>query len=103
METGDRVIILHKVKQVSETLDYALIKLAANHAVIRELRGFGLLRGIRLKRDVDIHEVIGKLRAAGLLVIPSGDAVIRLAPPLIITKPDIMQAIEIIDNILQPY
>ena len=94
---------LRSVQKAAAVLNEALLKLSSNHIIIRELRGFGLLRGIRLRQDIDIPMVIDQLRQAGLLVISSGENIIRLAPPLIITTAEISQAIKILDSILGKY
>lgn len=94
---------LHSVQHASGILDDALVHLASNCTVIKELRGVGLLRGIQLADDVDVSQVIAQLRTAGLLVIPSGDGVIRLAPPLTIKKADIRNAVDILHAVFRTY
>lgn len=94
---------LTHVQRMSKILDEELMKLASNRPVIKELRGLGLLRGIRLRNSVDLKEVIANLRTAGMLVVPSGESVIRLAPPLIVGKLHIAEAINILDQVLSRY
>ena len=37
----------------------------------------------------------------GLLTVPASDNIVRLTPPLIITKDDVDQAMEIINNVIK--
>jgi acetylornithine/N-succinyldiaminopimelate aminotransferase len=71
-------------------------KLAALHDryphVIAEVRGQGLLMGLKLR--VPNADFASAARAQHLLVIPAGDNVVRLLPPLIITASEINAAIE---------
>ncbi|WP_026606891.1 aspartate aminotransferase family protein [Methylocapsa acidiphila] len=60
-------------------------------AVIAEIRGEGLMRGIALK--VPVNEFAAAARAEKLLVIPAGDNVARLLPPLIVGEAEISEAI----------
>jgi LysW-gamma-L-lysine/LysW-L-ornithine aminotransferase len=63
-----------------------------NSPIVREVRGKGLMIGIELKRKST--EYIRALQDDGLLVFPSGSLVIRLLPPLTITREQIDMAVE---------
>jgi len=60
--------------------------------VIEAVRGEGLMLG--LKCAVSNTAFVAVARAARLLVIPAGDNVVRLLPPLIITEADVSEAVE---------
>ncbi|GBU16003.1 MULTISPECIES: aspartate aminotransferase family protein [Methylobacterium] len=60
--------------------------------VIEAVRGEGLMLG--LKCAVSNTAFVAAARAARLLVIPAGDNVVRLLPPLIITEADVSEAVE---------
>ena len=49
---------------------------------IIELRGAGLLRGLRLGDEIAVGEVTRVLRDRYLLCVPAADNVLRLLPPL---------------------
>ncbi len=66
--------------------------------LVVELRGKGLLRGIKL--SLDPKPVQGIARDKGLLVGVAGDNVLRFAPPLIIEPDHVSQAIAILDATL---
>ena len=64
-----------------------------------EARGVGLMLGLETK--ISAYELNEKLSAAGLLLAPAGDSVLRVVPPLIITEVHIDEAIEIFRQNLQ--
>jgi len=70
----------------------------ANNEII-EVRGVGLLLGVKTKKNN--MDVILALRKNKLLSIPADDNIIRLLPPLIITKNEVDIAINIIDKTLK--
>jgi acetylornithine/N-succinyldiaminopimelate aminotransferase len=67
--------------------------------VFTEVRGLGLMAGLRCAEGVPSGEMVGKLREAGLLSIGAGENVVRLAPPLIIDDSHIAEAIAILDRV----
>ena len=48
----------------------------------------------------DPADVVARARAAGLLLSAAGSNVVRFVPPLIVGKPEIDEAIEILDRVL---
>ena len=71
---------LEGVRQRAARLDAGLRALAARSPMVRELRGLGLIRGVRLEGDV--AAVATRARELGLLVVAAGPDVVRLLPPL---------------------
>src|SRR6202142_1033641 len=69
-----------------------LESLMANHKIIKEVRGLGLMLGMELRFEV--HNVILKAQAKGVLVLDAGRTVVRLLPPLVIEKQQIDKAID---------
>jgi acetylornithine/N-succinyldiaminopimelate aminotransferase len=65
-------------------------------AVITEMRGEGLLLGMRA--GVPNGEFVAALRAEKLLAAAAGDNVVRLLPPLVVTEDDLAEAVERIDR-----
>jgi acetylornithine/N-succinyldiaminopimelate aminotransferase len=62
---------------------------------VLELRGKGLLAGIKLPDSIVVREFVARLRDDHqMLSQGAGENVLRLLPPLIITEPDIEEAIE---------
>ena len=61
--------------------------------LIDEIRGVGLMLGIKLNQKIDTNEFVKKLIEEGLLAIPAGENVIRVLPPLIIESKHVTEAI----------
>ena len=90
---------LEKVYKVSNYLWDNLKSLQEQYDEILDVRGAGLLLGIKTKRN---NQEISKFFSdEGLLTIPASDNIIRIAPPLIITENEVDKAIKIIKNVLQ--
>ena len=70
--------------QVGEHLRAAFERELGTHPGLKEIRGKGLMIGIDLK--VPCSELMGRAAEAGLLISVTADSVIRLVPPLIMTK-----------------
>ncbi|ANB56138.1 transaminase, acetylornithine/succinylornithine family protein [Anoxybacillus sp. B7M1] len=65
---------------------------------VREVRGLGLLIGIEC--ETDVAKLIPLIHEKGLLVLPAGANVIRLVPPLIVTKEELDRAVAILKEVL---
>ena len=81
---------------MSQYLWQKLKKLEQYYEEIVEIRGAGLLLGIKTKKNNIM--ISNLLRQNKLLSVPAGDNVIRLAPPLIISKKHVDEAIKILDE-----
>ncbi|MFS0655943.1 acetylornithine transaminase [Bacillus sp. 179-C3.3 HS] len=66
--------------------------------IVKDVRGKGLMAGIECHQPV--ADSITALRQHGLLVLPAGPNVIRLLPPLNVTKTEVDQAVETILHVL---
>jgi acetylornithine/N-succinyldiaminopimelate aminotransferase len=87
---------LKNVYMISEYLWKKLKELEYHYDEIVDVRGAGLLLGIKTKQNnVMISNILKKNK---LLSVPAGDNVIRLAPPLIINKKHADEAINILDE-----
>ena len=89
---------LESVNKVAKELWTQLRDLAADHpVVIEEIRGSGLMIGIKCK--IDSSDLRGKLLDARMLSVGAADNVIRILPPLIIENSHIDEAIHILGNV----
>ena len=90
MQKVDRVAryFWNKLKQLENTYDE-----------IVEVRGVGLLLGIKTKNN-NVNFSLA-LRKNKLLSVPADDNVIRFTPPLIITNAEVDKAISIIEQSLK--
>lgn len=88
---------LDRMKQNALLLKQRLAELRDRHAaVIAEVRGEGLLMGLRMVPPVS--EMVDELRAEKMITVAAGDNVVRLLPPLIIGENEISEAIARIDR-----
>jgi len=95
----DELGLLDHVREMGAHLGSALLRLAERRRPkTRGARGRGLLQGVII--DGDPTDVVVRARAAGLLLSLAGANVVRFVPPLIVGKPEIDEAIEILDRVL---
>ena len=95
----EKLDLLAHVNEVASYLEEKLDELAAKHDCIKERRGKGLMQGLELSGK-PVGEVITAAREKGLLVISAEHNVLRMLPPLVITKEDVDKAVAIIDSCL---
>ena len=69
--------------------------------VIKEIRGIGLLIGIKV--NVDLGNFINKLTNNKLLTIRAAENVVRILPPLNVKKREIDQALRILNKVCSEY
>lgn len=90
---------MNQVDKKGRYIWHKLKDLENNYEEIIEVRGAGLLLGIKTKtNNLVINELFSR---NGLLCIPAGDNIIRLAPPLIISFDEIDQGLQIIEKTLK--
>ena len=65
-------------------------------AVVAEVRGEGLLMGLRMVPPVS--EMVDELRNEKMITVAAGDNVVRLLPPLIIGEAEVAEAVARIDR-----
>ena len=93
---------LDNVKKISEYFDQELIVLKKKYSkVISEVRGRGLLKGLKLR--VDNTKFVEILMKYKMLVVKAEEQVIRLFPALIVSKKEIDEAISKIDKACKEY
>ena len=80
--------LLHNVLKRSTQIEEGLDILTKEHSnIITGHRGIGLLQGIILNEEViDAKKITISAFDKGLLVVPAGINVVRIVPPLIISK-----------------
>lgn len=90
--------VLAGVKAAGDYLAKRLKALAAKHGAVKDVRGLGLAQGMEL--DTEAAPVIRACIEKGLLLIGAGPKVIRFVPPLIVTKEQIDEGMDILDCVL---
>jgi acetylornithine/N-succinyldiaminopimelate aminotransferase len=93
---------LDEVKRKAGLLRQRLAELAdANPDIIAEIRGEGLMLGLRLQEGVVNGDFVAKGRENGLLTVPAGANVVRILPPLNIADQDLAEGVARLDATCQ--
>lgn len=95
----ERDMILTHVQELTPYLEKKLDELVAKHECAAARRGIGFMQGIVIQGR-PVGEVVKKALEKKLLVISAGSDVLRIVPPLVITKADIDEMAEILDECL---
>ena len=90
--------VLDAVKEKGAYLRAEIEKMAS--PAVSGTRGLGLMIGITLNEGYSNKELAGKLTEAGLLVLTAGQNVIRLLPPLVITREEMDKGLDILKRVL---
>ena len=88
---------LPHVQAIGNYLNQQLSGLLSEHpSVFEEVRGQGLMLGLKLK--VPNTEFVATARKEGLLLVGAGDNVVRLLPPLIIEETQVREAMAMLSS-----
>jgi acetylornithine/N-succinyldiaminopimelate aminotransferase len=88
---------LERVRHTSLILKQKLAEIRDRYpAVIAEVRGEGLLVGLRAV--VPSAQLVDALRAEKMITVAAGDNVVRLLPPLIVSEDEVADAVRRIDR-----
>jgi len=79
--------LLEDAKETINYLDQKLLQLKEKHSFIKEIRGKGLLKGLVV--EINALEIVQKAIASHLLILTAGPNVVRILPPLTVTKAEI--------------
>lgn len=99
-EMFEKYDILNHVNEISGYLEEELDKIAAACPYIKERRGMGLMQGLVLDEARPVGEVVKRAMDNGLIAISAGGNVLRLVPPLIITREHVDEMTEILKRSL---
>lgn len=93
--------LAENAEKLGEILRAELRKLPRD--VVTLVRGKGLLNAVVINEKIDAMEMCLKMKDAGLLAKPTHGHIIRLAPPLVITEPQIRECADIIGKTVMQY
>ncbi len=88
--------ILENVREVAPYLEEKLEALVAKYSCIQSRRGVGLMQGMVF--DCPVGPVINKALEKGLILINAGANIIRFVPPLVISKQNVDEMVEILTS-----
>ena len=91
--------VLENVKYTGAYLYDVLEQIKQNNSCIKEHRGLGMMQGLEF--DTSVSSIITKALEKGLILISAGTNVIRFLPPLVISKSDVDQMAEILEECLR--
>jgi acetylornithine/N-succinyldiaminopimelate aminotransferase len=95
---------LENVENISQKLRLGLESLKDKFPnLIEEIRGVGLMLGIKFKQEIDNTKVVEEFIKNNLLTIPAGENVVRILPPLIITADHVKEALDKMENSLSNF
>lgn len=108
IEVIEREKLLEKTQQDHEFVKARLAELAAKFPIIGDVRGVGMLWGIELVTDpikktralAQAEQVMYRCLALGLSFKVSQGNVLQLSPPLIITRSELSEALDILEQAL---
>ena len=99
-ESVDMVLepqLLAHVNKIANYLNQQLGALVAGHpALFEDVRGQGLMLGLKMKSPSG--DFIAQARENGLIVLPAGDNVVRLLPPLNLTEDEARDGIALLNK-----
>jgi len=87
---------LEHVRWAGSYLQEGLLDLQSKHGSIEQVRGRGLIWGVATDRDVT--PILEEGYAQGLLTLKAGAQVLRLLPPLTVERPELDEALGILDG-----
>ena len=90
--------LIENSEKMGKLFREGLEKLKEKHTIIREIRGRGLMIGVELKFEV--KDILMNLMKEGVLMLYSGRNILRILPPLVISKEDITKVLETLDVVL---
>jgi acetylornithine/N-succinyldiaminopimelate aminotransferase len=88
--------LISRVASVGAHLEHGLRTIAACHAIVKDVRGAGLIWGLDLDRPA--LPVVEAALELGLLINRTADTVVRLLPPFVITESEVDQACALLDT-----
>ncbi|MDD7114439.1 MAG: aspartate aminotransferase family protein [Lachnospiraceae bacterium] len=91
--------IVGHVREVGAYLYEKLDELKEKYACIADHRGVGLMQGLEF--DGSVGDIILKAMDLGLILISAGSNIIRFVPPLVISKENVDEMIQILDQSIQ--
>ena len=84
----DREKILEHVREVTPYFEQKLDELISKHVCLKGRRGMGFMQGI-IVEGRPVGEIVRAAIENGLVILSAGSNVLRLVPPLVVTKEDI--------------
>lgn len=88
--------LLKRTRRMGKYLRTRLVRFAARHPFVREVRGEGLMLGMHL--SIDGKAVVAECLKRRMLTNSTGDNVLRFMPAMTVTKAEIDRAMKIVEE-----
>ena len=88
----DRLDLVEHVRQTAPYLEQKLDELVEKYDFLKTRRGMGFMQGVVVEGR-PVGDIVRKALDNGLVVLSAGSDVLRLVPPLVITRDDIDEMI----------
>ena len=93
----EKMNVVDHVNEIAPYLEQRLDELVEKYDFLTARRGKGLMQGLVVEGKAP-GEIVSKAIENGLLVITAGSNVLRFVPPLVITKENVDEMIEILEK-----
>ena len=90
--------LMDNAREIGSHITSRLREMQERHRMIREIRGLGLMIGVEMRFEV--RDILHDLINQGVLMLYSGRNVLRMLPPLVITKEQADTAMTCLDEAL---
>jgi predicted acetylornithine/succinylornithine family transaminase len=90
--------LLQNAAELGQYAKDKLLELKQKHFIIDSVRGIGLMIGVQLTKPG--KEIVDNCLQKGLRINCTNETVLRFMPPMIVTKDQIDQAVDILDAVL---
>jgi acetylornithine aminotransferase/acetylornithine/N-succinyldiaminopimelate aminotransferase len=111
LEVSQRDKLGENVRQIGAYLQGELTRIMKQYpAIIKGVRGLGLMLGFELAQNIPAfsqsqksHSIqfVHRMQEAGVLTIPAGNQVIRLLPPLNLSRAEAEQGVKAIESVVK--
>jgi predicted acetylornithine/succinylornithine family transaminase len=89
---------LERCRMMGEYLQERLWSLRKDHPVVQDVRGKGLLVGLDL--TVEGNSIVKACLERGVLINCTCDHILRMVPPLVITRQDVDRLAQVLDEVM---
>ena len=110
LEVIERDQLADQARELGDFMKGELARLIRKFpAVLKEVRGFGLMIGLEFRADAPgfrgaektpALQVVDRLHQAGVLTVPAATSVIRLLPALNLARPDAMEGLRALETVV---
>ncbi|MCU7611377.1 aspartate aminotransferase family protein [Anaplasma capra] len=89
---------LENVTSNGQYLIDKLTEMSKKFSIIEEVRGLGLMIGLQINNRIDARTIACKFAEQGLLLSAVSGNVLRLLPPLVVSREEIEEALQILER-----